>query len=442
MIGKIMKNYIKVEDKNKEIKKVRDILNNELIQIKERAKREKESKKIIEKKLLDAKNQVQELKKDNKELTGSVNKLKHELFIVKEQLQEKDVQIKGLNKQIDVLNNAIKSFEKENNENQQNIDIKKLKNTNERLINRVQDLIQQYNQLKDDYIQLDKELLVRKSLDGVPSKDDSVLENVKKELKFYKNKVDDLENNVNVQNAVNKLIEYLNEENLDEFDVTDKLLEKVNSLRNGRKEKELQEQLKLQEAFDNPVMGYIVKEKNHWAFYDLSNKYFEIIEIPDNLVNGVPAKAALIDSTATIMEVYSTKYNKEEIQKKTKSNNNKQTSKQKEYSYLKFGDFKVLIVGARNKVHYIDRLTKHGVEAIWHDPFEEHQEQLKSKVKSADIVLICKRHIPHDVTNIVNVGDDDKIQIIDRDNKETIAARTYSTAQKLGLIEEQDALSE
>ncbi|AEO93583.1 gp324 [Bacillus phage G] len=439
MINKLLRGYIKVEEKEKEINSVRDLLNQEIVKHKKDFRSEKKKSELLEKQIQEIRSQMRKDNKDVEKLEKEVSILKTQVYESKVELNKKEVYIGELEvklKELDELlkekNNLIKLLSeselmKENNS---------IKEDNNRLLNRIQMLNKRNIELNDNYKQLELELSQEKSFNGNGiEKYNTILDSLKKELAAYKNKIIELESNVEVTHLLGKLNEYLTEDTLNEFEDFDVLSGKIQTLRYAQQEKELEKQMRIKEAFDNPEMGYVVKENKHWFFYNLSNKSFEIVEIPDNLIDGVPAKAAIIDSIAVLIDVYSIKYNREEVNKhKSKSSNQKSDSVKEKVSYTYFGDFKVLIVGSRNKTHYTERLQKHGVEVIWHNAYEESAEQLRSKFKSADITLICIRHIPHDVTNIIDVHNEENVEIVDRDNKDSITAKTHFLALKLNLL--------
>ena len=98
---------------------------------------------------------------------------------------------------------------------------------------------------------------------------------------------------------------------------------------------------------------------------------------------------------------------------------------------------KILIIGSRQKkIHqYVEGLEKLGANAISYDAYSKSLHLLSEKFSSADIVLACKQHIPHDVENVVDTNDP-KYKLIHTDNLSTIIEVSMRKAIELELIEE------
>ncbi|WP_339278861.1 hypothetical protein NYE40_20170 [Paenibacillus sp. FSL W8-1187] len=73
------------------------------------------------------------------------------------------------------------------------------------------------------------------------------------------------------------------------------------------------------------------------------------------------------------------------------------------------------MLGSRKRNAYLAALREHGAEADWFDGYEESLTVLKQKWRSADAVLICTRHVPHAVHDIVDRRDP-RVQWLDQDN--------------------------
>jgi len=93
----------------------------------------------------------------------------------------------------------------------------------------------------------------------------------------------------------------------------------------------------------------------------------------------------------------------------------------------------VLILGAQKRNAYLKALGQSNLQADWYDGFEESPQVLKQKWKVADIIIVCTRHVPHFVLDIVD-KQDARVECLDRDNAKSLLVRIRYTAVKLGMI--------
>lgn len=270
-----------------------------------------------------------------------------------------------------------------------------------------------------------------------------------KEIIELKNKIQELHHNLNTRYnnlAINDLISALrikmNVDNVGQFYSLYGLMNRYNALK-----KELQKKLekeryhkKMMKNAKNMQLGYLAYE-NDWWFYSHDNELHKVVgSKPRELVHDFPARAIINDDgTAYVVWVYYDTNDDYMYRVDTNGALNKMvkkkspTSDETEEKYMYIGDFKVLLVGSQRMNKYKERLEKHGLEVVLHDPFEEYERLVKTKAESADIVILFTSHMSHAMLDLVD-RKDDKIQLMEKDNEDTVVARVRYAAIKLGLI--------
>ncbi|CEG26335.1 hypothetical protein [Bacillus sp. B-jedd] len=185
----------------------------------------------------------------------------------------------------------------------------------------------------------------------------------------------------------------------------------------------------------NNRLGYLTQSDGEWLFVDLTNTS-EMKEYPvmnESHIEGenmeLPVRAVIYDDVAKITRTYP-KYEvciteTKEIKK------DRRGSKEKEYK--PFGNFKVLIVGSRQMNDYKERLELHGCTVEIHNPYEEGFELFKGKIGRAEIILVCERHVPHNVWDYIDRRQP-FVSVLKKDSADLIATYAYITLQRCELI--------
>ncbi|WP_043932529.1 hypothetical protein [Bacillus sp. EB01] len=181
-------------------------------------------------------------------------------------------------------------------------------------------------------------------------------------------------------------------------------------------------------------LGYLAFEDGEWMFTDLTTTA-EINSFPvkDSSVipsdsTDLPARARVQEGVAEITRLYSWfEFNPTSNVQKV----SRKASKQKEYKT--FGNFKILIVGSRLMNNYMSRLEKHGCLVQVHNPYEDGFELLKGRVGRAEIILVCERHVPHNVWDYIDRRQP-YVSVLKKDSADLISTYTYLTLQRCELI--------
>ena len=185
----------------------------------------------------------------------------------------------------------------------------------------------------------------------------------------------------------------------------------------------------------NNRLGYLTQSEGEWLFVDLTSTS-EIREYPvmnasllENENFEIPAKAIIYDDVAKITRTYP-KYEFSIPETKEIKKDRRDT---KEKKYIPFGNFKVLIVGARQMNEYKKRLEMHGCIVETHNSYEEGFELFKGKISRAEIILVCERHVPHNVWDYIDRRQP-FVSVLKKDNTDLIATYAYVTLQRCELI--------
>lgn len=130
------------------------------------------------------------------------------------------------------------------------------------------------------------------------------------------------------------------------------------------------------------------------------------------------------------MNLVVNKFNKERVEF-VKKHLNKMNEELDKFTFNY--NFKILIVGVKNKDECISKLESHGLEVIWHNTFEEHENVLRGKFSSADVVIICTKHVEHASLSAINKYDE-KVELMERESANAIFHRVRYALIRLGLI--------
>lgn len=184
--------------------------------------------------------------------------------------------------------------------------------------------------------------------------------------------------------------------------------------------------------------GYIDLSKENHSFISLQGEEFDIRHIRiREYSNGDPVFALVTNQGEVdiIHKFSSVDEMTEEIQlNKSMEKNKKETNEKTDQDALEYiGDFKILIVTAKNGHRYKTRLEKHGLTANHIDPYEKSPKHVRESMNAADIVLMCKDAMPHYVRDLAE-DNSDKFQFIANPNEETLVIRTKYAAKILGLL--------
>ncbi|WP_316571389.1 hypothetical protein [Neobacillus sp. YIM B06451] len=182
-------------------------------------------------------------------------------------------------------------------------------------------------------------------------------------------------------------------------------------------------------------LGYLTHKEGEWLFVDLTSTA-EIREYPvldelqlenDNM--ELPARAVIYEGVAKITRTYP-QYEVSIIEAKETKKDRKETKQKK---YKPFGNYKVLIVGSRQMNEYKERLEMHGCTVETHNPYEEGFELFKGKIGRAEIILVCERHVPHNVWDHID-KQQPFVSVLKKDSSDLIATYAYVTLQRCELI--------
>jgi len=187
------------------------------------------------------------------------------------------------------------------------------------------------------------------------------------------------------------------------------------------------------------IHGYIVKSQDDHYFHDLEQNMYRIVPDEGEWESDLPARAVRIsEDQVRIMKQYSYHYSPAGAKQQRGPSEpairpTRVGGSSRSIPFIFPTGLKVLLLGARNRTSYIDALEKSNVQADWYDGYEEHPRVLQQKWNAAQIIIVCTRHVPHFVLDIVNKREE-RVQCLDRDNVKSLLVRVRYTALKLGLI--------
>lgn len=400
-------------------------------------KKEKEKVEGINKKLT---TDISELKKRRGTEESTIKELKAEKLLLLSEVEGLKEEISVMRSTLDNSENRVKELLNENsNLNLNNIgikdEVKKLKKWKKNHTGNISSLLRKLSKIDIEYKELE-EINIRKNKE---------LKTVKANLAIEQEKVKRLKE-VEITETLKALYDRMTFENVRLYnDVIGLHRKRRLILRNLlRKEKDL----KASELVEETMLGFVEVHHDKTLFNDLNGnnylvKYSTSIDLHDRVVLAKKYKG--IDAVA-ILDVYKEEYypdrDIEEVKDQGVIEEVIEVEAVEEVIYEQLGEAKVTIVTAENGVKYREHLRKHGLDAIWLDPFEKSTKHLRTKAIASDIVLICTDAIPHSVKYMIEaIGKDTKYQLIGNHNEEVILARTRYVMSELGLLKEH-AMSE
>jgi hypothetical protein len=144
------------------------------------------------------------------------------------------------------------------------------------------------------------------------------------------------------------------------------------------------------------------------------------------LQNGDPVACELLENGT--VHIY-WRYDAEEIMKEDKNLSSiavKVKDSQAEASkvYENFNSaLKVGIVTSQHGNKYVERLSKHGMSAIWIDAYEKSPVHVKVLMDGCDIVLLCIDSMPHFVLHLITTETKERYHILSQHNEEVVMNR-------------------
>lgn len=400
--------------------------------------------KLNLKKQIDKSNQ---LKKTTFEQRKIIDNHVNEITSLQKQLNEDD-------KKIESLKMELKSFETASKK------INRFANENKDLKDRIQTFRILIYQLVNEYEKMQKE----QTLDGLKETINELKGKIaghRKEISAFQKQINNLnsqittnaleyeqeinrleqiiknDNSLSIKEIITTLRLKLNDDNYHDYDEICNIFWELNRLKNKHKGKKIRN---IEIIPRHSIYGYIVLRNGYYYFSSVEGEIFLISccrqSLKQELLEDYPAKASIIDkSFARIEDVYidnieivPKKYVAQNIEKINSIN---ETIDKQIIIFDK--PYKILIVGSRSKNAYINKLESHGLEVIWHDPYEEHESRLKDKFSYVDVVIICTSHTSHSAIGTINKYDE-KVELIRRDNVDTIFHRTRYALIRLGLL--------
>lgn len=390
--------------------------------------------------------QLEKEKKKNKQLQAQQQLLQQKYDTVKTMLYEEKQENKALHAQIRALQETIDCLQQENNTlhtkvNEQSHDRyleEKAKFEKEKTFwhKKNQQLAHVKKQQQQTIQGLHRKIKLLEGVQYAEKQKDAgeKLLHVQRELQFYKQKLTNIEHNFSPKIFIETLQNNLTIDTVDQY-----LVEGKNPF--GPLGADVSRVLKLQQEHfakrqetplkeeTSSLFGYIGQTQSGWVFFDLSYHAYDITH-SITLQEGKPAKARLLeDNTVHILHLFDVEPSE---MKKTRQKRKQQLQKpgDNQTDYPHFGHHHVLVIGSRNQSNYTKRLVKHGVEVLWHNPFEEGYKRLSGKYQKADAVIVCTRHIPHAVLDHIDKKDE-KVEFLERDNEEILASRVSYVLTRL-----------
>lgn len=391
----------------------------------------KKEVKRLESKLEDTKEELAASNKSNRELINEQKKFKTEIFDLKQEIKDLKLTLSytgDLQLEIDNLKRKIVGFEEA-------AEAEKLKL--EKASNSVRNAENSRHSIKQNYDKVNEQLKQERKTNGTLSDKVFKLNNALKHLAYKLSESDKELKEVKEQLGLSNIdvnVSYL----LDNFERIDsKQFKNLLNITEALREKFEAKKVKtlISNAPEAPPldirMGYISKKDSIWWFYDLSDNEFRLSDELFDVESNTPAKVRIDGAYATLISTY--KYNK--IARPISINRRKKIEVEKnKIGFMQLEPCNVLLVGSRNMANYISRLKMHGIDAMWHNPFEESERRLASKYKSADLVLVFEQHISHGVWDIVDKKDP-KVQSLKKDNANIIVSRVlFHQKQKTSQI--------
>lgn len=229
-----------------------------------------------------------------------------------------------------------------------------------------------------------------------------------------------------VQTFMTYFIEHMDMDTIQEYHQVPELNKRYNRIRSGMKLRLASS--KLQEKQEYPTrFGYLEEKESGWIFVDTDNHNYTVIRQPNYpLKKGMTISASVNEEekTASISWVYRNQQTFEEDRKKEKQvKEKKKESANIIHPWELTKPVSVLLVTSKAGGQYRDRLRKHGVGAIWMDPYEKNIKHIEETASSYDIVLLFEDAMPHSARTLIDVYGEGKIQTIYQHNEELVVAR-------------------
>ncbi|NMM63081.1 DUF2325 domain-containing protein [Clostridium sp. P21] len=412
----------------------------------------------VEKNLKEAKIKIADLKRknymlsvDNRNKDMKIKELENSIVLNNDQIELVNGKVLEANRKLEEFKSMEKSFSILSSNNL------KLRQENQKLLKNRKELLSRIANSKVFY-----EDEIRKS-----EKLNNQLKGVSLELLSFKKKCSELEQAVKFSeeaakfhagNFIYDLRKNISINNLKEYsDLPDLYSEYVNleeKLKSLADSENIELWKELESLTENEeentaeiVYGFVVMDNDKYCFKTTCGKLYPVEGAVEIMYNLCPGKASIENDMAAILEIYYTDQDKQNSEigtakKEIKSLNveKQEERKKKEKEMLEvirrinLSGLKILIVGSRNKMLYREMLRNFGCKVYWHDPFEESSERLKTKFEKCDVVILCARHISHDVHFDIN-SKEAKVGVLNRDNRETLFGLVRYMAIKMGLIE-------
>ncbi|WP_079914152.1 hypothetical protein [Paenibacillus sp. 32352] len=379
------------------------------------------------------------LQTTNQHLNRDLKAFKTELYFAKEKDKEAVRQLEQLNGRIRQLELVNRQKKDETQLEYQNL-----------LEQKTSDLTNNNRKLEAENLQL------KRTISRLGYENSGYKYQLKNEMEYNLNRINGLQELVEEQAKQIKYLEELNEigANQQVVQICGTLLKKLDLRKASHQAaaEELQRELKRmleksrcpeQRSLDLDhklyIHGYVVQAEEDYLFYDLEQRVYRILTDGIELKSDLPAKAYRIDDdTVKVAKQYSYHYAPQSISRRRKKTNPASALSTKEQNShqapLIFSrKLKVLVLGARNRNNYIRKLEDCNLQADWFDGYEESPEVLKQKWGAAQIIIVCTRHVPHFVLNILDRRDK-RVECLAQDNVKSLLVRVRYTAVKLGLI--------
>ncbi|RIW30728.1 hypothetical protein D3H55_16510 [Bacillus salacetis] len=414
-------------------RKLRKQLQSQLRKLQKRQEEQKRFTKQLQKDLMAVRDRESVLKQENWELRRELHEtgkhqmekqqaLKAQLDVetdkriqaerVAEQLQtEKLKKNKSGNKLAD-LANQVKHLRASNQEYRQ-----KLENY---------DLLkdQEYGGMKQDIDKLSKELDQYK-LEEKKLKDPSYL------VKAMKENLTPAQ----IPELLNVLETFINLENLRYFyrgkhNVFHILMRRSGLLKH--RSRKMTERGDASSSTEEERLGYLVEQRGEWLFVDLAENEFPFkypLSWDMQARNESPARAVIVEGKAVLTKLFTL----ELPDREEKGSVLPIKTKTRKRTFAAFGNYHVLLIGARFLSDYKVRLENHGCTVTIHNPYEENYDLLSGKLNQADVILVCEKHVPHTLWGHID-RTEEKVSILKNDSRDLVAAHAYWTLERCGLV--------
>ncbi len=398
----------------------------------------------LEKKVAKMANQLTELRKAKNDLEAKVrlaqlkvSKMAEDISIQNQILSERERKVTKLTEKIKSLQQEIgtssgKGIETENKHLEYRR--KKVTEDNRRLRQMNQELKEQINSLEQEVRKLQSNDLNQDNLKLMNKLNEALILANSFRRKYYSLKRE-IEKGYPVSKLLFLLDEKLGMDNITEYEPLYRLFSKM-----IRMKKFLRRYTGYMAKSNNGsvevVMGYILySHEQHW-FASLNGQAYRLDISSEELgaTDDLPASAVINDGKARIKTIYPIEYNNDFPGPNPTVNRSRKHKELNSDDIHEFQGIKILIVGSRNKEKYLKALSDLGAKVTWHNPYEDGENALMGKLSSANVVILCQRHIPHGILDIADITDP-RVELVSRDNVTVIIARIrFVLVTKLHLI--------